>query len=63
MEEIDIEFSRWGFDNNQEARYPILPSHKPGNKVRFRMSTEGSPSIHLFDWTNRWIDFAATRGT
>jgi hypothetical protein len=61
-EEIDIEFSRWGFDNNQEAQYAIQPSYKPGNKARFRMNMEGSYSTHLFDWTRKWIDFASYHG-
>ncbi|MDZ7634482.1 MAG: hypothetical protein U5L72_08630 [Bacteroidales bacterium] len=44
-EEIDIEFSRWGVENNHEAQYAIQPSHKPGNKARFRMNLEGSYSL------------------
>ncbi|MDX9730030.1 MAG: hypothetical protein RBT50_12260 [Bacteroidales bacterium] len=62
-EEIDIEFSRWGFDNNQEAQYTIQPSHRVGNKVRFRMDDlEGESSTHIFVWTKKWIDFASYRG-
>jgi hypothetical protein len=62
-EEIDIEFSRWGFDNNQEAQYAIQPSHRVGNKVRFRMDDlEGENSTHIFEWTKKWIDFASYRG-
>lgn len=61
-EEIDIEFSRWGVDNNQEAQYAVQPSHKTGNKARFRMNLEGSYSTHIFDWTKKWIDFASYHG-
>ncbi len=61
-EEIDIEFSRWGFENNQEAQYAIQPSHRTGNKARFRMNREGSHSTHLFEWTKKWIDFASYIG-
>lgn len=61
-EEIDIEFSRWGIDNNQEAQFAVQPSHKTGNKVRFRMNMEGSYSTHIFDWKNEWIDFASHHG-
>jgi hypothetical protein len=61
-EEIDIEFSRWGFDNNQEAQYAIQPSSVPGNKARFRMNLEGSYSTHIIDWGKKWIDFASYHG-
>jgi len=61
-EEIDIEFSRWGVDNNHEAQYAVQPSSRTGNKVRFRMNLEGDRSTHLFDWTKKWIDFASYHG-
>ena len=61
-EEIDIEFSRWGFEGNQEAQYAIQPSYKIGNKARFRMNLEGTFSTHLFDWTKKRIDFASYHG-
>ncbi|MCU0457809.1 MAG: glycoside hydrolase family 16 protein [Bacteroidales bacterium] len=61
-EEIDIEFSQWGIENNQEAQYAIQPSHVTGNKARFRMNMEGTYSTHLFDWTRKWIDFASYHG-
>lgn len=62
QEEIDIEFSRWGIENNQEAQYAIQPSYITGNKARFRMNLEGDRSTHLFHWTKRWIDFASYHG-
>jgi len=61
-EEIDIEFSRWGIENNHEAQYAIQPSYIPGNKARFRMNLKGSYSTHIFDWTKKWIDFASYQG-
>lgn len=61
-EEIDIEFSRWGIDNNQEAQYTIQPSSVPGNKARFRMDLEGSYSTHIIDWGRKRIDFASYHG-
>jgi hypothetical protein len=62
QEEIDIEFSRWGIENNQEAQYAIQPSHITGNRARFRMNMEGDYSTHLFHWTKKWIDFASYHG-
>lgn len=61
-EEIDIEFSRWGVEDNQEAQYAVQPSDKAGNKFRFSTNLEGSYSTHIFDWTSRWIDFASYHG-
>ncbi len=60
-EEIDIEFSRWGIDNNQEAQYVIQPS-QPGNRVRFRMNLEGNYTTHIIDWKKKRIDFASYHG-
>ena len=60
-EEIDIEFSRWGIDNNQEAQYVVQPN-KPGNKVRFRMNLEGSYTTHIIDWKRKRIGFASYHG-
>lgn len=61
-EEIDIEFSRWGIDNNHEAQYVIQPSYKPGNKARFRTDLDGRYSTHLFEWSKKRIDFASYHG-
>ena len=60
-EEIDIEFSRWGVDNNHEAQYVIQPS-KPGNRVRFRMNLEGSYTTHMIDWKRKRVEFASYHG-
>ena len=60
-EEIDIEFSRWGIDNNQEAQYVIQPS-KPGNRARFRMNLEGSYTTHMINWKRKKVDFASYHG-
>jgi hypothetical protein len=60
-EEIDIEFSRWGIDNNQEAQYVVQPA-LPGNKARFRMHLEGSYTTHIIDWKRKRIDFASYHG-
>lgn len=61
QEEIDIEFSRWGIDNNQEAQYVIQPP-KPGNRARFRMDLEGDYTTHIIDWNKKRIDFMSYHG-
>jgi hypothetical protein len=61
-EEIDIEFSQWGIEGNQEGQYAIQPSYRIGNKARFRMNLEGSYTTHLFDWSRKLIDFASYHG-
>jgi hypothetical protein len=48
--EIDIEISRWGRANNQNAQFVVQPYIHPGNIVRFQMPSALSSSVHSFSW-------------
>jgi len=49
--EIDIEVSRWGQDNNQNAQFVVQPYTRVQNIVRFQIPAGLSSSIHSFTWT------------
>ena len=48
--EIDIEISRWGRANNQNAQFVVQPYTRPQNIVRFQMPPALSSSVHSFSW-------------
>lgn len=48
--EIDIEFSKWGQADNENAQYVVQPWDRVGNRYRFNMELRGDESTHGFDW-------------
>ncbi|MGH6635400.1 MAG: hypothetical protein ACRED0_04455 [Gammaproteobacteria bacterium] len=44
--EIDIEFTRWGDPNNQNAQYVVQPYTLPQNIIRFDMPPAIDQSLH-----------------
>jgi hypothetical protein len=62
LEEIDIEFSRWSIEGNQEAQYAIQPSDIVENKTRFSLNLNGDSTTHFFDWRADKISFASYYG-
>ncbi|MEK7720157.1 MAG: hypothetical protein AAB347_11230 [Bacteroidota bacterium] len=62
LQEIDIEFSRWGTAGNKNAQYSVQPSYLAGNKNAFGMNLTGTQSTHWFNWQKNQIDFASIRG-
>ncbi|MBC7000712.1 hypothetical protein [Cytophaga sp. FL35] len=61
-EEIDIEFSRWSRNENQNAQYGIQPSAIEGNKVRFDLNLDTEKTVHFIDWKKDHINFGSYRG-
>lgn len=61
-EEIDIEFSRWSIEGNQEAQYAIQPSDIGANKTRFSLNLLGDSTTHFIDWRSDKISFASYYG-
>lgn len=57
--EIDIEFSRWGVSNNQNAQSVVQTYTTPGNIFRFEMAP-APVSTHSFDWREREVQFEST---
>ncbi|MGH8608019.1 MAG: glycoside hydrolase family 16 protein [Gammaproteobacteria bacterium] len=58
--EIDIEFSRWGDPNNQNAQYVVQPYTQPQNITRFDMPT--NQSLHQFLWEATAVSFRSVSG-
>ena len=48
--EIDIEVSRWGRVNNQNAQFVVQPYTNPKNILRFQVPPDLSSSTHSFTW-------------
>lgn len=62
-EEIDIEFSRWGKSENQNAQFAVQPSNHTGNKVRFKWGGPNSAkSTHFIQWKENSIHFSSFSG-
>lgn len=61
-EEIDIEFSKWSDEENQNAQFVVQPGYKPDNKKRYNLNLEGENSTHFFKWLPDYIEFSSFRG-
>jgi hypothetical protein len=63
--EVDIEFSRWGEEQNLNAQYVVHPD-VAGNKHRFNFDLQAATSRHSFFWTTDsigfWSDFQNSSG-
>ncbi len=60
--EIDIEFSRWGDESNENAQYVVQPWTTAANMHRFGVELEGDYSTHRFDWSMDSIQFQSYQG-
>ncbi len=61
--EIDIEFSRWGNDQNYHiGNYVIQPAQTPGNQFKFPLFTNGSHTTHQIIWKPGEIFFRSWYG-
>ncbi|MGH8656426.1 MAG: hypothetical protein ACREYE_31455 [Gammaproteobacteria bacterium] len=58
--EIDVEFSRWGDPNNQNAQYVVQPYTQSQNIIRFDMPT--NQSLHPFLWEATAVSFRSVSG-
>lgn len=62
VQEIDIEFSKWGLNENMNSQFVIQPGDKKENKKRYNISTAGNKSTHWFDWQPNSIKFMSNQG-
>lgn len=64
--EIDIEFSRWGDQNNSNVlQYAIQPTNGDVERDRYRrfpMQLNGDYSIHFFNWTPNTVSWSSHHG-
>lgn len=62
--EIDIEFTKWGYEDNENLNYTLFPKGAgiPYRTKGFHMKLEGTSSTHRFIWSAKDIRFQATQG-
>ncbi|HVN21406.1 MAG TPA: hypothetical protein VMU05_21650 [Dongiaceae bacterium] len=59
--ELDVELSRWGYVNNQNAHYVVQPYYVPANIVRFRVPA--GAFTHSFHWEPGQVTFTTAAGS
>ena len=61
--EIDIEFSKWGKENNNyNAQYVVQPYDQGGCWYKFPMELQGVDSTHSFHWGADSVQFSSFQG-
>ncbi len=60
--EIDIEFARWGDEDNENSQYVVQPWDRPENMYRFDTDLQGAESTHGFDWRADRVFFQSLHG-
>jgi hypothetical protein len=59
--ELDVELSRWGYIDNDNAHYVVQPYYVPANIVRFRVPS--GIFTHSFRWEPGQVTFSTTAGS
>ncbi len=59
--ELDVELSRWGYLNNDNAHYVVQPYYVPANIVRFRIPA--GVFTHSFHWEPGQVTFSTATGS
>jgi hypothetical protein len=60
--EIDVEFTRWGDQSNDDnAQFSVQPATNEGNNYTFSLEA-GNASEHGFDWSNGGVSFLSLYG-
>jgi hypothetical protein len=62
LDEIDIEFSRWGNPAADNAQYVVQPWDHAGNRHRFNLALAGAKSCHKFNWLSDRVEFSSYQG-
>ncbi|UCE38316.1 MAG: peptidoglycan DD-metalloendopeptidase family protein [Thermoplasmata archaeon] len=60
--EIDIEFSRWGWETGTNLGYACQPWQTEGNVHAFHANLTGNYSTHRFDWQANEIKYQSWNG-
>lgn len=60
--EIDIEFSKWNKEENEDSQFVIQPGSIPENKHRYFLDQTEPESTHWFNWQKDSIAFASYYG-
>lgn len=59
--ELDVELSRWGYMENDNAHYVVQPYYVPANIVRFRVPS--GLCTHSFRWEPGKVTFSTVAGS
>jgi hypothetical protein len=59
--ELDVEISRWGYEDNDNAHYVVQPYYLPANVVRFRVPA--GMLTHAVQWGPGQVTFSTTMGS
>jgi hypothetical protein len=59
--ELDVELSRWGYIDNDNAHFVVQPYYVPANIVRFRVPS--GIFTHSFRWEPGQVTFSTTAGS
>ncbi len=60
--EIDVEYSRWDMEKNENTQYVIQPYEKEGNTHRFDVPAKLNKSVHQFQWSPGRVVFQSFKG-
>lgn len=60
--EMDIEFSRWGYEYGPNAQFVVQPWEVEGNLYRWNLPGETEFSTHCYYWTTDSIRFVSAKG-
>jgi hypothetical protein len=60
--EIDIELSRWGLAQNDNAQFVVQPWQDPANIRRFELGAL-APTTQVFSWRAGAVDFSSFEGS
>jgi hypothetical protein len=58
---LDVELSRWGYIDNDNAHYVVQPYYVPANIVRFLLPN--GIFTHSFRWEPGQVTFSTTAGS
>jgi hypothetical protein len=61
-QEIDIEFSKWSINDNDNSQFVVQPYEKKGNTFRFNIDDSQGSTTHSFEWTKNRIVFESKDG-
>lgn len=61
-QEIDIEFSKWAINDNDNSQFVVQPYEKEGNTFRFNIDDSLGNTTHSFEWTKNRILFESKYG-
>jgi hypothetical protein len=59
--ELDVEISRWGYNDNDNTHYVVQPYYIPANQIRFR--APGGVLTHSLRWEPGQVNFSTVAGS